>query len=206
MLGIVGLCVIDAEDTSRRWTVHRYALGVAEVAELLGGVTENVISWANGLGVRDGQQFLLGPDGRPDLRVNACLGSARWRNLAEGTRRDYTYSLVVWLNFLVIRRVLWWEATEDDAEEFLFWRVTDPQNARRVTTGSFSRDMAGLNAFYRWMRSHYAVANPFDGFAAPRIARSADVKWLDPGAFARWRDLGVRGPGYSGGSNTRLHR
>lgn len=49
---------------------------------------------------------------------------------------------MVWLNFLLTRDVNWWEATEDDAEEFLFWRVTDPANDGRVQTNSFSRDLA----------------------------------------------------------------
>ncbi|MEU5108172.1 site-specific integrase [Streptomyces sp. NPDC021354] len=149
------------------------------------------------MGVRDGQRFLIGPDGRPDLRVNACLGSAKWRNLAERTYRDYTYSVGVWLNYLLRVQVNWWDAVEDDAEEFLFWRVTDPANAERVQTNSFTRDLAGLKKFYRWM-SRYGVANPFDDFDAPRAVRSEDVKWLDAGGYKRWLDLGIRGMDLSG--------
>ncbi|MEU1180844.1 hypothetical protein ABZ464_24975 [Streptomyces sp. NPDC005820] len=32
--------------------------------------------------------------------------------------------------------------------------------------------------------------NPFDGFDALRAARSEDVKWLDPGGYKRWLDIG----------------
>lgn len=44
----------------------------------------------------------------------------------------------------------------------------------------------------------YGVLNPFDGFDAPRVARSEDVEWLDPGGYKRWLDLGIRGMGLSG--------
>ncbi|MEV0536203.1 site-specific integrase [Kitasatospora sp. NPDC050463] len=154
-------------------------------------------SWARELGVRDGQRFMIGPEGRPDLRVNACLASAKWRNLRDRTGRDYTYSVGVWLNYLAQVQVSWWEAVEDDAEEFLFWRVTDPANDERVQTNSFSRDLAALKKFYKWM-SRYGIANPFADFDSPRAVRSADVKWLDPGGYRRWRDLGIRGMDLSG--------
>ncbi|MBT2405864.1 MULTISPECIES: site-specific integrase [unclassified Streptomyces] len=190
----------NATSDALRWQVHRYDLArsVGELAEFVSGFAPDLAAWTKARGGREGQRFLLGPDGRPDLRINVCLGSAKWRNLAERSSRDYTYSLTVWLNFLLTRDVDWWEAGEDDAEEFLFWRVTDPENAGRVQTNSFSRDLAALKKFYRWMRTRYGVANPFDGFDAPRAARRQDVKWLDPGGYARWRDLGIRGMGLSG--------
>lgn len=178
--------------------MHRFDVAgrLGELEALLARVAD-VASWARGLGARDGQRFLIGPDGRPDARVNACLASAKWRNLSERTYRDYTYSVGVWLNFLVPSQVNWWEAVEDDAEEFLFWRVTDPANDERVQTNSFTRDLAALKKFYRWMH-RYGVVNPFDGFDAPRAARHQDVKWLDPGGYRRWRDLGIRGMDLSG--------
>ena len=48
------------------------------------------------------------------------------RNLAETTNRDYAHCLALWLNFLSSRRCRWQDATRDDAEEFEFWRLTDP--------------------------------------------------------------------------------
>lgn len=182
------------------WQVHRYDFGrdLGELASLVSSFALDLESWAKALGCRDGQQFILGPDGRPDLRINACLDSAKWRNLSERTARDYTYSVVVWLNFLLTRGVNWWEAVEDDAEEFLFWRVTDPANAGRVQMNSFARDLAGLKKFYGWMRRRSGVENPFDDFDAPRARRTEDVKWLDVSGYQRWRDLGIRGMDLSG--------
>lgn len=186
--------MLDGESADRCWQVHRYDSDVSfgELGELLSSFTSDLASWMKARGGRDGQRFLLGPDGRPDLRVNACLASAKWRKLADRSSRDYTYSLAVWLNFLLTQDVNWWEAGEDDAEEFLFWRLSDPANGERAQTNSFARDLAALKKFYQWMRSNHRVSNPFDGFDAPRAIRRENVKWLDPGGYARWRDLGAR--------------
>ncbi|MFF1844219.1 site-specific integrase [Streptomyces sp. NPDC058217] len=161
----------------------------------------NLPTWAGSLGIRDGQRFLIDPDGRPDLRVNACLASAKWRNLDEGTQRDYTYSVGVWLNFLVTLGIGWWETAEEDAQEFMFWRVTDPENDQSIQTNSFSRDLAALKKFYKWVNAQYGVFNPFEDFDPPRITRTENVKWLDPGGYGRWRDLGLRGMDLTGRSD-----
>ncbi|MFI9193004.1 hypothetical protein ACIG0A_27380 [Streptomyces californicus] len=166
---------------------------LGELGQIFGGGVENLLREPRGRGARHGQGFVLGPDGRPDPRVNACLSSAKWRNLRRESDKDYSYSLVVWLNFLHLLGVQWWEATDDHAEEFLFWRVTDPANGDRVQTNSFSRDLAGLKKFYKWVGRKYGVANPFEDFDAPAIARRSNVKWLDPAGFTRWLDLGIRG-------------
>lgn len=174
----------------------RRALG--ELDGKLAGIDSDLGSWSRARGVRQGQRFLLGPTGCPDLRVNACLGSAKWRNLGSESEKDYTYSLAVWLNFLLVMGVEWWEATDDHAEEFFFWRVTDPANSDRIETNSFSRDLAGLKKFYRWVGKKYGVSDPFVDFDAPRIVRRANVKWLDPAGYTRWLDLGIRGMDLAG--------
>ncbi|MEU3175415.1 site-specific integrase [Streptomyces sp. NPDC007000] len=143
--------------------------------------------------MRDGQRFMIGPGGYPDLRVNAFLASPKMRVLAGTTNRDYAYSLGVWLNFLVGRDVRWWEATEDDVTEFQFWRMTDPQNEEPVGGSAFSKDVAACKKFYRWARKKYRVPDPFEEFDAPEAKRRSDVRWLDPAAVVRWRDLALRG-------------
>ncbi len=179
----------------RCWQLHRFDLkrSLGEIEPLLAGVASDLASWTRARAGRQGQRFLLGPDGRPDPRINACLASAKWRNLSSETEKDYTYSVVVWLNFLYILGVEWWEATNDHVEEFMFWRVTDPVNSERIQTNSFSRDLAGLKKFYKWVGGKYGIANPFEDFDAPRIIRRANVKWMDPAGFTRWLDLGIRG-------------
>ncbi|MFF0482481.1 site-specific integrase [Streptomyces sp. NPDC004435] len=162
------------------------------MAELLGEVLPGRAGRTGNPDVQDGQRFVIGPDGRPDLRVNWCLGSAKWRRLAWRTQRDYAYSLSVWLNYLITVGVNWWDADHEVASEFLFWRVTDPANEDPVETGTFARDLAGLKKFYK-LAARFGVLDPFADMDAPSIVRHADVKWLDPGGYARWVDLGIRG-------------
>ncbi len=187
-------------DGARRWQVYRYEVDRSSDAlvGLVGSRSPDLASWARQLGMRSGQRFLIGPDGRPDLRINACLGSPKWRNLSERTNRDYAYSVGVWLNYLLPFGVSWWDASEHEAEEFLFWRVTDPENPKRVQTNSFTRDLAALQKLYRWLGRAYGVVDPFQDFEPPRAVRREDVKWLDPSGYKRWLDLGVRGMDLSG--------
>jgi site-specific recombinase XerD len=111
---------------------------------------------------------------------------------------DYAYSLALWLDFLDTVGCQWWEASEEDVEEFQFWRMTDPANDQRVEASSFARDLAACKTFYRFMERKYKTGNPFEGVEAPRGTRKADVKWLDPAAVVRWKDLGLRGMDLTG--------
>ncbi|MFZ3494395.1 site-specific integrase [Streptomyces sp. 5.8] len=130
--------------------------------------------------------------------MNAFLASARMRKLADTTNRDYAYSLALWLDFLDGMERQWWEASADDAEEFQFWRMTDPANDDRVEASSFARDLAACKTFYGFMGREHETPNPFEGMDRPRGVRKADVKWLDPAAVARWKDLGLRGRDLTG--------
>ncbi|GGT54611.1 hypothetical protein GCM10010271_68100 [Streptomyces kurssanovii] len=86
----------------------------------------------------------------------------------------------MWLNYLLTVGTNWWDADDEVASEFLFWRVTDPVNEDTVETGTFARDLAGLKKFYT-LAARFGVPDPFADMDAPRIVRHADVKWLDPG-------------------------
>lgn len=184
-----------------RWHAYRYDLKKRQrgpLPEVCTRYAADLVSWVLTFGGVHGQWFLIGPDGRPDLRVNAFFGSAKMKGRAARTNRDYAYSVCLWLNFLESLGSRWWEATEDDAREFQFWRVTDPRNPRRVQRSSFYRDAAGLKTFYRWVGGRFQVANPFEELETSRGRKQEDVKWLDPDGYARWRDLGLRGLGLDG--------
>jgi site-specific recombinase XerD len=167
---------------------------------------------------REGQRFLIGPDGRPDLRVNAFFVSPMMRVRSENTNRKYAYSLAIWLNFLSRhgegRR--WDEATSDEIEAFKFWRMTDPRNHRRVTGTTWHTDLAALSAFYGWTARKYGVSNPIvlrelrphrraiyastqtvhgptEMAAEPGTIRDSRPKWFTPAAVRQWVDLGLRG-------------
>lgn len=97
-----------------------------------------------------GQPFLLGPDGRPDVRINAFFTSRRMRARSPLTWKKYACALGLWLNFLLAGDRSWDTATEDDAEYFKEWRLTDQSNPRPVETSTFAGDLAALRSFYRW--------------------------------------------------------
>jgi hypothetical protein len=59
-----------------------------------------------------------------------------------------------------------------------------------------------LRAFYRWAARHLGIYDPVaadDDFdLLPRGVRAADIMWLDPAAYRRWRDVGLLGQDLSG--------
>jgi site-specific recombinase XerD len=183
----------------RSWQVYRYDLRRCwgDLGPALDGYASDLASWVLAWGGRAGQPFLIGPDGRPDPRVNGFFASNTMRNRDPKTNSIYSRSLGIWLNFLLTQDRRWWEATEEDAEGFRFWRMTDPRNPERVRAKTFGRDMAALRKFYRWT-GRFGVADPFVDMDDPVGRRSADVKWFDPAGYRRWRDLGLAGFGMDG--------
>ncbi|MCV7288150.1 site-specific integrase [Mycolicibacterium wolinskyi] len=187
--------------SAARWRIHRYRFDLpdGDVPAVLASRSETLPELIKAVGGRDGQRFLLGPNGFPDLRVNDFLGSARMRNMAQTSNRDYATSLALWLNFLSTRGQEWFTASVDDVEEFQFWRLTDPANPEKVAASTFSKDIAACKKFYRWAASRYPdVVDVFADVGPPRAKRTAGVKWLDPAAIVRWRDVGLRGRGLDG--------
>jgi Phage integrase, N-terminal SAM-like domain len=69
----------------------------------------------------------------------------------------------LWLNFLLAVDRSWDTATEDDAEHFKEWRLTDQSNPRPVETSTFAGDLAALRSFYRWAARTYGIADPGRG-------------------------------------------
>ena len=91
---------------------------------------------------RDGLPFLLGPDGRADARINGFFTSPGMRARSPLTWRKYAYALGLWLNFLLAVDRRWDAVTEEDAEYFKEWRLTDLENPRPVETSTFAGDLA----------------------------------------------------------------
>jgi len=162
---------------------------------------------------RPGQPFLLGPDGRPDARVNAFFTTYPMAVRDSDTWRKYAYALGMWLNFLAVRGQRWPQAAPADVEAFKFWRMTDEENPRRVAAGTVKGNLVALNVFYAWAARHHGVASPVEMrevralaprgsveeiAAGPVGIRSRDVKWFTPAGYRRWRDLGLRGFGLDG--------
>jgi integrase len=186
------------------WVVFRYDLERPQgaVDDPLLVAHAGLLAGLAGRGRRHGQPFLISPGGRPDGRVNAFFASPRMLSRSPLTWKKYAQSLGMWLNFLLALGRRWDEATEDDAEYFKEWRLSEQSNPRLVEASTFAANLAGLRKFYRWAARRYGVADPvaaMDDFdLKPRGVRGQDVKWLDPAGYRRWRDLGVRGLGLDG--------
>ncbi|KAA8877459.1 hypothetical protein F3087_43945 [Nocardia colli] len=168
----------------------------------------SLAEWARRHGTRPGQPVLLHSDGRYAVAVNGFFASARMRSAAEETRRKYATELVTWLGFLDAIDCGWDKAGVEEIDSFKFWRMSDEANPRRVAGGSVRSGLVAISAFYEWAERRYGVVNPVvktairrggrDGVvqgyqATPKVVRDRDVKWLDPGGYRRWRDIGLRG-------------
>ena len=185
-----------------RWLVFRYDIERpppnAVTTEPL-SVAPAVLADLAGRGRRHDQPFLIGPDGRPDPRVNAFFASARMLARSPLTWGKYAQSIALWLNFLLVSGQRWDTASEEDAEYFKEWRLSDSRNPGLVSGGTFAANLAALRVFYRWAAGRYGVVDPVaavDDFdLRPHGVRDRRVKWLDPGGYRRWRDVGLRGLG-----------
>ena len=200
-----------------RWRVFFYDLDRVwpDFADPLAECFTDLSGWIRSHGGVSGQPFVLGPDGRPDRRVNAFFSAPRIRALDADTWRKYAYALGLWLNFLEVRRVAWDHATPEDVEAFKVWRMADDRNPDRVRAGTFAGNLAALSTFYGWAARAHGVKSPIlarevrmpaqyghgtveELAAGPSGIRSRDVKWLDPAGYDRWRDVGLRGFGLDG--------
>lgn len=169
-----------------------------------------------------GRPFLLNDVGGVHQGVNDFFASPRMRARAKATNRRYAFSLCVWMNFLHARGVEWEAADEDDALDYKFWRLSDRTNPRRISGSAWSSDLAAISLFMDWAEARRGVPAPidistlrgrsfrYDGRQASRQAglrpgqvRQADVKWLSPLAYTRWRDVGIHGIAPDGVERTR---
>jgi len=162
-----------------------------------------------------GQPFLLGPYGRPDVRVNTFFSRYPMTARDPDTWRKYAYALGMWLNFLAARGAAWDNAVPEDVEAFKYWRMAGERNPQRVAAGTVTGNLIALNVFYSWAAGRYGVVSPVvtrqvrapartgkttieQIVASPVGVRRADVKWFTPDGYRRWRDAGLCGFGLDG--------
>jgi len=183
-----------------RWIVYRYDLTRTWGSLLDESMASSVCSLLRfeGTDRRQGEPFLIGPDGRADPRVNAYFASRYMRRLDPLTWKKYAHALGLWLNFLLALGRCWDEATPEDAEFFKEWRITHRDNPALVEGATFRGDVIALRSFYRWSAKRYPdivdpVAADEDFDLLPHGVRESDIVWLDPAGYRRWRDLGMLG-------------
>lgn len=173
--------------------------------------------WVDAAGVAEGTPFLVSPAFEYDVDLNGFFWSARMAGAASATRTGYAEDLAKFLTFLDACRGgrSWRDATEDDHVAYLVWRRRDAAGPR-VSGATWDREVAAVNAFYRWAAARGLVAvhpvpqrarrsSPVDAGGrthageetAPATyshdAASEQVRWLPPVSYRRWRDVGLRG-------------
>lgn len=145
--------------------------------------------------------------------IDVVLHSAAFLRLAEATQESYLKDYRLFFDFLWSRSRTWPRATRDDVEDYEDWRRRAPANPRRIGGSKWMRELAALSRLYRWaVESGHVATNPVatqtrvtrDGRIVESLGASAhdvvaaDVKWLTPRAWARWRDVGLLGLDGSG--------
>lgn len=172
----------------------------------LESIVGDLEAWRASRPRRKGQPFFVGPGGSVDVRLNRYFNTARRRRLSTGINRKAAYALRVWLEFLRKRGAKWDGATEQDIDDFAEAKRYDLDSPLMVQGNSWHGELGQLKAFYRWASSTFNVHDPIStttksigGVVVERIDvdthanRQHDVKWLSPGAQARWRDVGILG-------------
>ncbi len=160
------------------------------------------------LGIQVGQPVLLPPSGRPDINVVQYLNSGSFKKLSIQTQQSYAKDLKLFFTFLDSQQKNWRDATEDDLENYEFWRRRDPRNSARISGAKFSRELAAIDRLYKWQvakgvlnSSPVAVRNTRQRNGdmavslalAPRNVRRSNVKWFTARAYRQWRDVGLGG-------------
>ncbi|MFC5667642.1 tyrosine-type recombinase/integrase [Kitasatospora misakiensis] len=184
--------------------------------------------WLDGHGVLDGQPFLISPAGAYDADLNryfaTALSASPWNTQAAAARDLRGFLNFLWFSRPPVllpgggaaHERSWQDAVPEDRAAYERWRRKDPAGPR-VEDSTWDREVSTVNEFYRWAISTDLVRvnpivqrvvtlpDPVRGWRehlAPaessHVGPRRDVKWLPPAAYARWRDVGIRGFGPDG--------
>jgi len=187
--------------------------GVQFDARLL---TDGRVEWLREVGLEPGTPFLVSPCFEYDVVLNRFFQSPAMRMRAVTTQFGYARDMAAFLTFLWAARHQkdWRDAVEADHLAYLAWRRRD-DGGPRVAGATWNREVAGVDAFYRWaVRAGHVPTSPIPqaarraGAGSRLTRRTADeqrpatyardtgrasVEWLPPVEYRMWRDVGVRG-------------
>lgn len=117
------------------------------------------------------------------------------------SQRTYARSIATYLNLLHAWGVSWDNADPDDIADVREFRLHSDDNVRLVGGSTWEKDLAALRSLYR-EAALYGIPNPIPPNldsqgrrqqAGAVTVRRASVKWFQPAAVARWRDVGLLG-------------
>ncbi|MFH8342468.1 integrase [Streptomyces sp. AM6-12] len=114
------------------------------------------------------------------------------------SKRNYSTDIRLLLVFLSSRGVEWWEATQQDLDDFRDWRCEAQENPERISGTKWDREAAAFTKLFRWGK-----VRPLPVDVSRREDRAADsvssrVTWLTPRTWGLWSDIGLRGHTRSG--------
>lgn len=179
-------------------------------------LTGDQTAWLREVGLEPGTPFLISPVFEYDVTLNRFFQSPGMRMSALNTQFGYARDLAAFLTFLWVarRRKGWRDAAEEDHLAYLVWRRRD-DDGPRVAGSTWNREVAGVDAFYRWaVRAGHVATSPIPQVARrsrvgshlarrtvdeqrpatyARDAGGERVEWLPPVEYRLWRDVGVRG-------------
>lgn len=168
-------------------------------------------------GLVTGTPILLSSNGELDewlvLYFTSC---PKFTSLDLSSRKTYALEIAKWCGFLGGQDdpLTWLEATEDDFIDYKIRRTDHLQFADSVTGATWNKAVFALRGLYDWAVSRKVLitpngpvieANPVPGgHGATRVpgvrANAAFVRkdrdrWIVPGTYRLWRDVGLRGRG-----------
>ncbi|MCV7355400.1 phage integrase family protein [Mycolicibacterium fluoranthenivorans] len=169
------------------------------------------------LGIVKGTPILLSDKGELDewlvLYFTSC---PKFTSLDLLSRRTYALEIAMWCGFLGRQAdpLMWLEATEDDFIDYKIRRTDHHQFADTVAGSTWNKAVFALRDLYDWAVSRKIPIGPNGpsiesnpvpgGRGATRVpgGRANEVlvrqerdRWIVPGTYRLWRDVGLRGRG-----------
>lgn len=209
--------MLSAAAPAKVWTVLTTTgldIWPAGYSEVLDGCCD-----ADGQGHRPsvvkGTPILLSSNGELDewlvLYFNSC---PNFTSLDLSSRKTYALELAKWCGFLGSQAepLTWLEATEDDFIDYKIRRTDHLQFADSVTGATWNKAVFALRGLYDWALSRKIPITPHGpvidvspvpgGRGATKVpgvranaafVRTERDRWIVPGTYRLWRDVGLRG-------------
>ncbi|MGH3639399.1 MAG: hypothetical protein ACRDUX_10245, partial [Mycobacterium sp.] len=169
------------------------------------------------LRVAKGTPILLSSNGELDewlvIYFNSCPA---FTSLDLSSRKTYAFEIATWCGFLgkQVDPLTWLEATEDDFIDFKIRRTDHLEFADAVAGSTWNKAVFALRGLYDWAVARKIPITPdgpvIDASPVPggrgalrvpgarvnaALVRKERDRWIVPGTYRLWRDVGLRGRG-----------
>jgi len=211
--------VLSAAAPAKTWTVlitkrrETWPTGYSDVLDACGPLTPD----AYPPGVVKGTPILLSGNGELDewlvLYFNSC---PEFTSLDPSSRKTYAREIAMWCGFLGQQTdpMTWLEATEEEFVDYKMRRTDQLDSANAVTGATWNKAVFALRGLYDWALSRKIPITPhgpvIDASPVPggrgatklpgvranaAFVRTERDRWIVPGTYRLWRDVGLRGRG-----------